>query len=170
MPQVFKQFSVLKLQFDLHMDWAIGSVKASKQKVYSIFTCFQIFLKTWNLLFNIASRKTIKNKKRCLRGSQRFKSITQGHTRWTRGHTRWAEHPLLKFKTYWQEIKKAVLTAKRLAMFARFSADVPPIVSVLKAETARNVRKLRFFSENPAQTPKKMRFLFDKHLKLWYTI
>ena len=55
-------------------------------------------------------------------------------------------------------------------MFARVSADVPPIVSDLKAETARNARKLRFFAENPAQTSKKMRFLFDKHLKLWYTI
>ena len=72
--------------------------------------------------------------------------------------TRCAERTLLKFKTHCQEIKKAVLTEKSLAMFARFSADVPPIVSVLKAETAKNVRKMRFFSENSAPNPQKNAF------------
>ena len=84
--------------------------------------------------------------------------------------TRWAERTLLKFKTHCQEIKKAVLTEKRLAIFARFSADVPPIVSDLKAETTKNVRKMRFFRKIPRNLRQKMRFLFDKHLKLWYTI
>ena len=47
-------FQHQNLGSDLHKDWEIGGVKASKQRVCSMFARLPICLKTVKFIFNIA--------------------------------------------------------------------------------------------------------------------